>query len=121
MSILVTERTDFENFHLRVETMMPEGLQNAIRFRMTESDGHPSSYYTTGIAGTVQLPNEKVTKTGILLFVSTPTSINLADPEPIVATKPGEWFVLEVIADGDVIKVIVGGIKSLRSRICTTS
>jgi hypothetical protein len=71
-STLVTERTDFANFHLRVDTMMPEGLQNAIKFRITATNGQPSSYYATPIAGTVELPNERGTKTGRLQFVSAP-------------------------------------------------
>ena len=35
----MTERNDFANFRLRVETMMPEGPHSSIAFRMRETDG----------------------------------------------------------------------------------
>jgi hypothetical protein len=89
-SILMTERTDFANFHLRVETMMPEGLQNTIRFRITETDGQPARFYTAYIPGTVRPANEWIANTGKLQFFTGSSFIDLADPEPVVATKPGE-------------------------------
>jgi Domain of Unknown Function (DUF1080) len=132
-SIVTTERADYANFHLRVETMMPQGLFNAIYFRMSVPDGQWTNpigtgrYYATSIAGTVQpaLQNamaQRRNKTGALLVSSNFGSIAhhegfLADPEPNVATKPGEWFFVEVIADGDVITVIVGGVRVAKVHI----
>jgi Domain of Unknown Function (DUF1080) len=40
-----------------------------------------------------------------------PASIKLDKADPVVPIKPGEWFTEEVIADGDVITVLVQGIE----------
>ena len=117
-STLATERKDFANFHLRVETKLAEGLNSAIAFRLVESNGE-SARYLAYIAGTV----DEVGKTGSLRFTmrgvpSTHTlALTLAEADPVVPIKPGEWFTEEVIVDGDVITAIVRGIEVAKFKI----
>ena len=40
----------------------------------------------------------------------------LAQAAPVVPINPGEWFTEEVIADGDVITVIVQGVEVREAR-----
>jgi hypothetical protein len=117
-SVLTTERTDFANFHLRVETMLPEGIGAGIQFRMTETGTERPSHYAATIAPARSEGKKSLRETGSLVFAAMPgPNITLADADPIVPIKSGEWFVEEVIADGDVITVLVRGIEVARFQI----
>jgi Domain of Unknown Function (DUF1080)/TIR domain len=111
-STLTTERADFANFHLRVETKLAEGPDGAIAFRIIESNGE-SARYIALIAGTDQGENN----TGCLRFIMPGFPATLANADPVVPIKPGEWFTEEVIADGNVITVIVKGIEVAKFKI----
>jgi hypothetical protein len=116
-SSLATERSDFANFHLRVETKLAEGLNTGIQFRVTETDAG-AAWYLAYIAGTDQGEED----TGCLRFHAhkrdNPNAhgltITLARADPVVPIRKGQWFVEEVIADGDVITVLVQGIEVAR-------
>jgi hypothetical protein len=111
-STLTTERADFANFHLRVETKLADGPNGAIAFRIIESNGESAKYFAL-IAGTDQGENN----TGCLRFSMPGFPATLANADPVVPIKPGEWFTEEVIADGDVITVIVKGIEVAKFKI----
>jgi WD40 repeat protein len=108
-STLLTTRTDFANFRLRVETRSAEGLNGAIQFRVTQNNGQRAAYNAI-IGGTGGAENARDVQTGSLRFLETPTAtVTLVTPDPVVPIKPGEWFTEEVIADGDVITILVKG------------
>jgi hypothetical protein len=116
-SVLTTDFADFANFHLRVETKLAEGPNSGIKFRVTESNGESVNYiaYIGGTAGVENL-------TGCLSFQhkngNAPlATTKLAQAAPVVPINPGEWFTEEVIADGDVITVIVQGVEVARREI----
>jgi CHAT domain-containing protein len=116
-SSLVTRRTDFANFHLRVETKLAEGLNGGIQFRLTESNGERTTFNAI-IGGTSRPENDQDHQTGCLRFSETPGSaITLVTADPVVPIEPGEWFMEEVIADGDVITILVKGTEVARFRI----
>ena len=110
-SHVVTERADFSNFHLRVETRIAEGQSSAIGFRITEGEG-ASGMYLAHIAGTDQ--GEIATGS---LRCSMFGQIMLAKADPVVPIKPGEWFTEEVIADGEILTVIVNGSEVAKFKI----
>jgi hypothetical protein len=117
-STLITQRTNFANFHLRVETMMPDGMGSGIRFRMMEPDSERDRYYAAVIAPARPEGKKSLHDTGTLNFFSMPgPMITLAEADPVVPIRPGEWFAEEVIADGDVITVIVKGIEVARFQV----
>ena len=51
------------------------------------------------------------------LFPSALLVVDLAQPDPVVPIKPGEWYVMEVIANGDVITVNVRGTEVVKYQI----
>ena len=109
-SRLVTERSNFSNFHLRVETKIAEGPNSGIEFCITD-DIEESAKYMARIAGTNQGTNQGEEETGCLsIFDRGSPPITLAKADPVIPIKPGEWFTEEVIADGNVITVIVKGV-----------
>jgi hypothetical protein len=114
---IYTVRADFANFRLRVETMMPDGLNGFVSFRRSEANVWNGHGYLVCIGGTRQARNES-RNIGDLLFLSgRPPLVTLDEADPIVPIKPGEWFVLEVIADGDLIRVIIRGVEVVKFRI----
>jgi hypothetical protein len=117
-SILVTERTDFANFHLRVETMMPDGFGSGIHFRMLEPDSDRARNFGAAIAPARPEGKRSLHDTGTLSFFSMPgPRITLAEADPVVPIKPDEWFFEEVIADGDVITVFVKGFEVAKFQV----
>jgi hypothetical protein len=111
-STLRTDRADFANFHLRVETKLAEGLNSGIAFRITESNGE-SAKYNALIAGTAQGENN----TGCLRFSMPGFPTSLANADPVIPIRSGEWFTEEVIADGDVITVVVKGVEVVKFKL----
>ena len=56
--------------------------------------------------------------TGSLLFDAMPgPAITLAEADPGVPIRPGEWFTVEVIAEGDVLTAIVQGIEVAKFQV----
>ena len=116
LSLLTTARTDYANFHLRVETKMAEGPNSGIALGMTECNGDWARYIAH-IPGTGEGENGA----GSLSLSQTlgPASIKLDKADPVVPIKPGEWFTEEVIADGNVITVLVQGIEVAKFKSVT--
>jgi hypothetical protein len=117
-SSLATERTDFANFHLRVETKLAEGSGTGISFRITEGNGGVA-WYAASIAGTDQGDEN----TGSLRYhahkLGGPGAIalTLAKANPVLPIRPDQWFTQEVIADGNLITVMVRGIEVSKFKV----
>ncbi len=108
----VTERADFANFHLRVETRLAEGHNGGIFFRWTDVNGQRAVY--DAVIGTTS-PDSRTLATGCLRFSDRPGSaIILGRPDSVPAINPGEWFMEEVIANGDFITILVKGTEVIK-------
>jgi WD40 repeat protein len=99
---LFTEKGDFQNFHLRVEARINEGGNSGLMFRSLFGPGLPIGYEA-------QIENSgKSFRTGSLVKMLLPkaTASCLVDVKEVLA-KPSEWFVEEVIAEGNRIRIKV--------------
>ena len=82
-STLTTVRTDFANFHLRVEMMVVEGLTSGIWLRMTEPDSERARRYSATIAPARPDGKKTLHNMGSLLFDAMPgPAITLAEANP---------------------------------------
>jgi hypothetical protein len=95
-----------------------EGTTSGIWLRMTEPDSERARHYSA----TINTPRPDGKKTihnmGSLLFDAMPgPAITLAEADPGVPIKQGEWFTEEVIAEGDVLTVIVQGIEVAKFQV----
>jgi tRNA A-37 threonylcarbamoyl transferase component Bud32 len=102
LGMLLHQRMDFANFHLRVETMLSEGQWHALHFRRRREE----SGYAVKIGGAADADEDR--KTGSLSQAGRKTGKLLAEA-PDLPLKPGEWFTLEVIAVGNSFTVLVNG------------
>lgn len=94
-SILYNERGDFEDFHLRVEALVEDGVRSGIRFRCPFTPHDPDAYEVV-LNGTAQ----ELQRTGSLSGLA-PVGQRLH--------AAAEWFTLEVIARGHNIVTRVNG------------
>jgi Tfp pilus assembly protein PilF/tRNA A-37 threonylcarbamoyl transferase component Bud32 len=95
----------FGDFHLRLETMLAEGNSSAIQFRQGST-----GWYIVQVEGTNAVPGRH---TGDLGFstkgLTAPMPTPLAQANPVIPLKPGEWFRVEIVAIGAKITVLVEG------------
>jgi serine/threonine protein kinase len=95
---LVSERSNFENFHLRVEARIADGGNSGIFFR------HPGTAYRTDFyEAEINSTHAILTKTGSLGNLGPQSAAS--EPPP----KPNEWFTLEVIAVDNEFTIKVNG------------
>jgi hypothetical protein len=116
-SVLQTDRSDFMNFHLRVQTTMADGRDSTIKFRIDDSDPAHSKWFFVVIPGTRGQEGKARHAAGTLAHAATlilPTF--LAEAAPAVALRPGEWFDVEIMAVGDVFSVLIRGVEVVKSR-----
>jgi hypothetical protein len=103
-SLLVSDRSDYRNFHFRIEAMTDAddddgGQCFRYLFRSDNWKGYEAQIQHKG----------KWPKTGSLWWSNTPQkSTPLTDVDE-VSIRGGEWFTQEVIADGNRLKVILNG------------
>ncbi len=97
-SLLWSERTDYRDFHLRVEARVEAGGDSGIVFRDTPQQGYEAEIN----------PGSRVAPTGSLWRKSAKYEV-LATAPDASAPKAGEWFTLEVIARGGRLQVLVNG------------
>jgi tRNA A-37 threonylcarbamoyl transferase component Bud32 len=105
-SPLFSERGDYEDFHLRLDAQVSDGGRLDVNFRSqlaTPSEGPQT--YAAPLNATARFPQ----RTG-----------SVADLAPVTAAthRAGEWFVLEIIAQGDHFVTKVNGTREadLRDR-----
>ncbi len=113
-SHLFTKRNDFKDFHLRIEARINDGGQGGVYFRTPYSLDFPArgAWFTLGYGvkindnSPVDRGNEPYTGTVILLASANPIKFHWErvrkSPVPF-----GEWFRMEVIAEGNHIVVKV--------------
>jgi hypothetical protein len=100
---LDTVRTDFANFRLRFETRLTEGPDCAVDVRLSESK-EAGGFYSASVAGSA--PNDVWTGEIQHWPLARKGPVTKATPMPVA---PGEWFPVEIVADGDTITSIVKG------------
>jgi serine/threonine protein kinase/WD40 repeat protein len=88
---LFTEREDFANFHLRIETMLSEGPNSSINFHVGRA-----FIGGTGLG--------EADKTGDLY-----SGQELLMKATHIPLEPGEWFTEEVIVAGNHITILING------------
>jgi uncharacterized protein (TIGR03067 family) len=97
-SVLSTNKSDYQDFHLRAEAKLSSGGHAELLFRVQGGDKVWNNGYR------VYLSQREQQKTGTLLFSGTP----LAEmPQDVI--KAGEWFPLELIVRGKRIIVRING------------
>ncbi len=109
LSHLYTERGDFADFHLRVEARFNKGGTSGVYLRCPFGPSLPSSEdpkWPDGFEATIN--NVRVVRniTGGL-YPGVGNDVFIYDPPPIVPS--GQWFTMEVIADGHALAVRVNG------------
>ncbi len=107
--LLLSDRADYENFCLRMETKLSEGTYGSLFLRCG-----PPSDGTTGnkcYATRIGASNGAPPLTGSLVL-----SANMDEVVPLLlanatntSLKPDEWFALEVMAEGNRLRVLVEG------------
>jgi hypothetical protein len=106
-ALLVSRRADYDHFHLRMETMLGEGGRSYVALRAGPAGGGPGGYqcYAVPVGGA----RDGATLTGALALAAHRTQgVGLCAAPPL-AHKPGEWFPLEVIAEGNRLRVLIDG------------
>jgi hypothetical protein len=106
---LSTRRENYENFHLRFETQLPDAKQNAfllIRCGLTSDDGG-GSLKSYGIRIGETADGSGVTS-GVYLHAYK-AAMPLHSAKPAVPQKFGQWFPVEVLAEGNRMRVLVSG------------
>jgi serine/threonine protein kinase len=101
-SHLYTNRGDHTNVHLRVEARINDRGNSGVFVRAPFKAGHPYGYEAQ-----INASNPDV-KTGGLYYKSSSGKLQHIHPGDHL-TRPGEWFVLEVIATGNHIVIKVNG------------
>ncbi len=107
--LLLSDRADYENFHLRLETRLSEGAYGSLFLRCgPPNDGTTGNKcYAIRIGASSGAPP----LTGSLVLsahLDEAVPLLLADAAK-VTPEPGEWFVLEVIAEGNHLRVLIEG------------
>jgi serine/threonine protein kinase len=99
---LWTERNDYRNFHLRAEVRIGDRIYSQLIVRFTFNQlGRKHLGYAIVLNST----NENSCKTGSLIDVGKGPVVTVSkSPVP-----PDKWFTVEVIADGNRIRVLVNG------------
>jgi hypothetical protein len=114
---VITHRADYDNFHLRLEVQLSEGPISGLLLRCgpPQHGAGGNKCYLVVIGGTGTAEADKRTTGNLALFTYSGTtqsaaSLKLADAEK-VELKPGEWFPMEVQAEGNHFRVFVKGKK----------
>jgi len=103
--LLVTDRSDFENFRLRVEGMLGKGGDSGVLFRAR--DEPPGFAYEAQIGGG-SFPWARNTGS-LILFAKGGGELALAPK----AVPTGQWFTMEILAEGNQFTIWVNGNKTV--------
>jgi hypothetical protein len=106
-SHLYTERSDYKDFHLRVEARINAGGNSGVFFRSGFGPAFPARdpRFPLGYEAQIRSPTQGEDNTGSLYAGEG----LLVRPERDVYMASGEWFTMEVLAEGDRVTVKVGG------------
>jgi uncharacterized protein (TIGR03067 family) len=102
-SLLFSERADFGNFHLRAEVRVTSGGDSGIKFRAPFALQRGKEAWQVGPGGGYEADihaasAQDPSPTGSVWKAGRPPSLLSRGPGGL--TRPGEWFTLELIADG---------------------
>jgi hypothetical protein len=105
--LLVTHRADYDHLRLRAETMLSEGAKGWILLRCGPAEDGPGGYQSYGvrIGGTRDVPEA----TGALFLTAHLTAEAPLAAAPVFSRKSGEWFRLEIRAEGNRLRVLLDG------------
>ena len=112
LSHLYTKRSDFSDFHLRVEASINAAGNSGVWFRTSFGPRWPPNRpeHPTGYEANLAVSHARGGATGSLYIVDLPTKPGgpvVPVTEPL--TAPDRWFTLEIIADGKHIVIKVDG------------
>jgi serine/threonine protein kinase/WD40 repeat protein len=113
ISHLYTERDDFTDFHLRVEARFNEDGSGGVYFRCPFGPNMPADdpKWPDGFEATINNARIVRNSTGGL-YPGRGNNVFIADFARSTSVSFGQWFTLEVIADGNALAVLVNGITS---------
>jgi formylglycine-generating enzyme required for sulfatase activity len=102
---LYSEKDNYTNFHFRVEAMINDGGNSGQMFRTVFSPGFPKGYEAQ-----INSTHGDPIRTGSL-YPAFPLALGARDKIVVKEQlhKPDEWFIQEVIADGNHIIIKVNG------------
>jgi hypothetical protein len=110
-SHLFSDRGDYENFHFRIEAKISDKGNSGQYFRAKFAPGYPPGYEAQ-----INSTHTDPIRTGSLYPAFDP-KLNKEDREKIIVremlAKPDEWFMQEVIAEGNHIQILVNGKKTV--------
>jgi hypothetical protein len=107
-SLLMTQKADYVNFHVRFETKQADGLNSAIAFRVSLKQDSVTGYYAA-ISGSN--PNAPYA-TGDIYYSPMFTAAErktLTKANTGVPLQPGKWHLQEVIVRDNQMTVILNG------------
>jgi serine/threonine protein kinase/WD40 repeat protein len=111
LSHLYTERGDFTDFHLRVEARFNEGGSSGVYLRCPFGPSMPTSddpKWPDGFEATINNARIVRESTGGL-YPGVGDDVFTADFNKFTSVPFGQWFTLEVIAEGNALAVLVNG------------
>jgi hypothetical protein len=110
--LLVTERANYRNFHLRLDTMLgaPRGFGTFFRVGPPRPKGGVMGYMAR-VAGAGEAPAAVRPATGSVYITADHVQGLLLTRAAEASLKPGLWFTLDVIADGNHFVVMIDGRK----------
>jgi hypothetical protein len=105
-SHLYSERGDYKDFHLRVEARINDGGNSGVYFRTPFGPVRPVSrpVWADGYEAQINSTHWNEDKTGSLRAGKDHRPVTTVHESPV---PPGQWFRLEIIADGNHIIVMV--------------
>jgi uncharacterized protein (TIGR03067 family) len=110
---LFTEKGGHEDFHLRVEAKVDAASDAGVIFRSApeiRAGKNNTVTYTSGYEAQINLRPGWPVHTGSLCWARGKTAgESVLKTGPLNPHQPGEWFVLEVMARGNHIRVLVNG------------
>ncbi len=110
LSHLYTERGDFTDFHLRVEARFNEGGSGGVYLRCPFGPSVPADdpKWPDGFEATINNARIVRESTGGL-YPGVGNDVFTADFGKVTSVPFGQWFTLEVIAEGNALAVLVNG------------
>lgn len=107
--LLLSGRADYDNFHLRMETQLCEGGFGSLFLRCGPySDGLAGNKTYAIRIGTDQGVSPVTGSLVLSAHFDESVPFKLADAAAI-PLRPGEWFPLEIMAEGNRLRVLVNG------------
>ncbi len=106
LSSLYSERADYRDYHLRIDARINDhglgGVLTRATFGPMSPPNNPNS--PNGFLASINSTGSVVSKTGSMRLIGGNAMSGSQPPPP-----PGEWFAMDVIAEGPLVKVVMNG------------